>query len=145
MQVKFHSDISKVVHGLILYYIKVTLYKETSPIIENMSRTGFVRTVVDHDRSFNSWVFFLHFALPTFSLLGAAGAGGCCVLWRMGCQLPALLSDGENTVSVPLSPSSHFPNSADPCCCGAPVHSHTEVTLERNVMFVTNVFSELLV
>lgn len=73
------------VHGLILYYIKVTLYKETSPIIENMSRTGFVRTVVDHGWSFNSCLFFYTLLCPRLAsweqlvLAGVVCSGGWAV------------------------------------------------------------------
>lgn len=33
--------------------------------------------------------------------------------WRLGCELPALLPDGENTFPVPLPACSHIPDSPD--------------------------------
>lgn len=47
--------------------------------------------------------------------------------WWLGCQLPALLHDGEDTVPVSLPASSHLPDPADPCGSGARAHTRAEV------------------
>lgn len=47
--------------------------------------------------------------------------------WRMGCELPALLPDGENTFPVPLPACCHIPDSPDSCGSAASGWSSLQV------------------
>lgn len=45
--------------------------------------------------------------------LAALAVSGRRLWWRLGCELPALLPDGEDTFPVPLPACSHIPDSPD--------------------------------
>lgn len=59
--------------------------------------------------------------------LAALGVSGRHLWWRLGCELPALLPDGENTFPVPLSACSHIPDSPDSCGTAASGQSSLQV------------------
>lgn len=45
--------------------------------------------------------------------MAAVGISWADLCWRLGCELPALLPDGEDTVPVPLLACPHIPDSPD--------------------------------
>lgn len=45
--------------------------------------------------------------------MAAVGISWADLCWRLGCELPALLPDGEDTFPVPLLACPHIPDSPD--------------------------------
>lgn len=59
--------------------------------------------------------------------LAALDGSGRHLWWRLGCELPALLPDGENTFPVPLPACCHIPDSPDSCGTAASQRSPLQV------------------
>lgn len=59
--------------------------------------------------------------------VAALGVGRRALPWRLGCELPALLPDGENTFPVPLPASPHIPDSPDSRRIAAPQRAPLQV------------------
>ncbi|XP_038011825.1 protein O-mannosyl-transferase 1 isoform X1 [Motacilla alba alba] len=59
--------------------------------------------------------------------LAALDGSGRHLWWRLGCELPALLPDGENTFPVPLPACCHIPDSPDSCGTAASQRSSLQI------------------
>lgn len=59
--------------------------------------------------------------------VAAVGISWADLCWRLGCELPALLSDGEDTLPIPLLACPHVPDSPDSHCITASQLSSLQV------------------
>uniref|UniRef100_A0A0E9QVL5 Uncharacterized protein n=1 Tax=Anguilla anguilla TaxID=7936 RepID=A0A0E9QVL5_ANGAN len=59
----------------------------------------------------------------------AVDSSGCGMWWGLGSQLPALLHNGEDSLSIPLLTSTHLQDSAALCCLRTSACTHLKIFL----------------